>query len=71
MTWAKGTEKRTPVGTAGKEKDRFTSQLSILKSKNNNKLRPVIIWKAALPPEDEREPRRNTVAYEVKHCTPK
>ena len=39
MTWALPTEKKTPVGTGGKDKDRFTTQLSILKSKTNNKLK--------------------------------
>eukprot|EP00957_Ditylum_brightwellii_P201346 15325219-Ditylum_brightwellii.AAC.1 len=66
MTWLLGGEKRTPVSTGSGEKDRFTTQLLILKSKKNNKLKPAIIWKAApMPPNGK--PRSNTVAYEILH----
>ena len=53
--------------TGGKEKDRFTLQLTC--TKDGGKLIPFIIFKG-LPPNGRRENRSNTVAYELKHRLP-
>ena len=52
------------IGTGGKEKDRFTVQLSCINV--GKKLQPLIIWKASEFPVDQ-QPQRNTVVYDSKH----
>ena len=52
------------VATGGAEKERFTVQLTCLKS--GRKLPPFIIFKGASPPING-QLKKNTVAYELKH----
>lgn len=63
-TWDKKNSGRRPIRTGGKEKERFTVQLSVRFSRKDNKLPPLIIWKAN---PNANPDHRNTVLYEITH----
>ena len=54
--------------TGGKEKERFTTQLTVFKSGRKGK--PYIIFKAAPAPAGKRHGNKNSVTYEIYHDLP-
>ena len=63
-TWGERGSGGRQISTGGAEKERFTVQLSCTKS--GKKLKPFIIFKGASLPK-EGNPRRGTVAYELRY----
>lgn len=64
-SWGKKDSGRRTVKTGGKEKDRFTVQLSI--GKDGKKLIPFVIWKATPVPSGKKCGNRASVTYEIKN----
>ena len=63
-TWGdKSGEKRRSARTGGKEKERFTVQLTCYK--NGDKGRPFIIFKAARAPKGKEYGNKKSVTYEI------
>lgn len=60
-TWGIRNSGRRQIGTGGKEKERFTVQLSIRFKRTNNKLKPFIIFKGK---PNANPNRKNTLLYE-------
>ena len=63
-SWIKSCAGKNQVVTRGSEKERYTVHFTCLKS--GRKLPPFIIFKGAYPPPNK-NPRINTVVYEIKH----
>ena len=68
-TWGKReVHGRRSVKTGGKEKERFTTQLTVFKS--GRKGRPYIIFKAVHAPTGKKHGNKNSVTYEIYHNLP-
>ena len=63
-TWGTKNSGRRHIRTGGKEKERYTVQLSVRFSRTNNKLPPFIIWKGSPTANPN---HRNTINYEITH----